>query len=292
MKNKSGLIKILIFIAAYIFLFFKIKNYDFSFIATLHPPLIIAVSFLMIINWMLESKKWQIILHAIHKKVSFFQAVKSVITGLSAGVITPNRIGEYAGRSMVGNNRHERTEIFLASLLSSAVQSTITFIAGLPAYWYVAQSYGNIMVSIEVAVIYLILVAIIFLVKKNEAKKLFALFQKQSLSFFFRIFGLSAIRFLIFAIQLFLIFQAFNYHPSFQNSFMALSAMYFMVMFIPSIFWAEPGIRGSTAAYIFPLWGINGKISVVAVSILWLVNVALPVAIGGIIILTTKNKER
>ncbi len=241
---------------------------------------------------MLESKKWQIILHAIHKKVSFFQAVKSVITGLSAGVITPNRIGEYAGRSMVGNNRHERTEIFLASLLSSAVQSTITFIAGLPAYWYVAQSYGNIMVSIEVAVIYLILVAIIFLVKKNEAKKLFALFQKQSLSFFFRIFGLSAIRFLIFAIQLFLIFQAFNYHPSFQNSFMALSAMYFMVMFIPSIFWAEPGIRGSTAAYIFPLWGINGKISVVAVSILWLVNVALPVAIGGIIILTTKNKER
>ena len=291
MKNKNRIIKILIFIIAYTFLFFKIKDKDFSFISNLNIFYLLVSIALMLANWLLESKKWQIILKAINKEISFHESIISVMTGLSAGIFTPNRIGEYVGRSLIGNNKKEKTEIFIASIISSIIQSSVTLISGIFAYFYILKKYNKSYVFIALIFIYIAILSFLAFLKKENVKKVVLTFKNKGILFFLKIFSLSAIRFLIFSIQLFFVFLSFNSPESFGKIFIAISGLYFITMFIPSFFWSELGIRGSIAAYIFPLCNINAELSIIAISVIWLINIALPISISGIYTLTI-GKER
>lgn len=63
-------------------------------------PFFLAVIALMPINWWLEVKKFQWLLKP-HYQWSFMQSLRAVLVGLGAGSLTPNRIGDYAGRAVV-----------------------------------------------------------------------------------------------------------------------------------------------------------------------------------------------
>ena len=52
---------------------------------------------LVFVNWGFEAKKWKLLITPI-QKMSFFTAFKSVLTGVTLSLNTPNRIGEYGGR--------------------------------------------------------------------------------------------------------------------------------------------------------------------------------------------------
>jgi len=52
-----------------------------------------AVVVLMPLNWGIESRKWQVlVLHV--QRFSFLSAFKSVLSGCSVTMLTPNRVGE------------------------------------------------------------------------------------------------------------------------------------------------------------------------------------------------------
>ena len=91
------------------------------------------------------------------------------------------------------------------------------------------------------------------------------------------VFLLSLVRFVIFVLQAYFVAMAFGYSGSFSGIFIAMSLMYFVVMFIPSFFWVEIGIRGSVASFTFPLVGIGAGIGISTVSIVWILNIALPI---------------
>ncbi|MFI5204605.1 MAG: hypothetical protein ACHQF2_08935, partial [Flavobacteriales bacterium] len=59
----------------------------------------LAVAVLCLANWWLESIKWKIMINRI-TPCSFSKAAQSVLMGCSFGFITPNRIGDYAGRTI------------------------------------------------------------------------------------------------------------------------------------------------------------------------------------------------
>src|SRR6478672_2867435 len=59
--------------------------------------LLIAVVLLMGANWSVEAAKWKILVTVI-RPVTFRQAFKAVLSGLSFSMAMPNRMGEYAGR--------------------------------------------------------------------------------------------------------------------------------------------------------------------------------------------------
>ena len=52
---------------------------------------------LVFVNWGIEARKWQVLLRTL-QPVSFFTAYKSVLSGVTLSINTPNRIGEYGGR--------------------------------------------------------------------------------------------------------------------------------------------------------------------------------------------------
>ncbi|MBL4649703.1 MAG: hypothetical protein JKY03_08230 [Aureispira sp.] len=71
-------------------------------------PLLLLVLILMPLNWLFETQKWLTLLRKI-ESISFYQALKVVLVGLSLSLFTPNRVGEYGGRVMMvskGNRLH------------------------------------------------------------------------------------------------------------------------------------------------------------------------------------------
>ncbi|MEX2590199.1 MAG: hypothetical protein WD334_08335, partial [Chitinophagales bacterium] len=53
--------------------------------------------FLMPVNWILESLKWKMLMQRI-EPLTFTNSFRSVLSGVTFTMFTPNRIGEYAGR--------------------------------------------------------------------------------------------------------------------------------------------------------------------------------------------------
>lgn len=93
------------------------------------------VGLLSIVNWGLETKKWQILVSPI-EKVSYGRAFKSVLSGLSLSLFLPNRLGEYFGR-MVFMEEGNRLRSVPLSVIGSVSQLIITLIAGIAGMLYV-----------------------------------------------------------------------------------------------------------------------------------------------------------
>ena len=56
-----------------------------------------AVILLAFVNWGLEARKWQVLVKPV-QDMNFLRAYKSVLSGLTLSLNTPNRMGEYGGR--------------------------------------------------------------------------------------------------------------------------------------------------------------------------------------------------
>jgi len=62
--------------------------------------LLIFVIVLMPVNWFLESLKWKKLMKSF-LNISIKDAIKAVLVGVSFGVVTPARLGEYGGRVLM-----------------------------------------------------------------------------------------------------------------------------------------------------------------------------------------------
>ena len=83
---------------------------------------------LVFVNWGLEAKKWQVLLRTL-QPFSFFTAYKSVLSGVTLSINTPNRIGEYGGRILyVGEGK--RIKAISLSIAGSISQLIITLFMG------------------------------------------------------------------------------------------------------------------------------------------------------------------
>ena len=94
------------------------------------------VLLLMILNWVLESLKWQYLARKL-VKISLWQAIEGVFCGLTWAVFTPNRIGEYGGRVLFLPNRKRIYGVFVMAV-GSFGQNVITNFTGLAAsLWFI-----------------------------------------------------------------------------------------------------------------------------------------------------------
>ena len=88
----------------------------------------------MMVNWAIESLKWKMLVSHV-QKVSFFTAVKAVLTGLSFSMFVPNGIGEYFGR-IVYMREGNRLRSISVTIVGSISQVLVTIVAGCAALIY------------------------------------------------------------------------------------------------------------------------------------------------------------
>ena len=313
MKSKlSTILRVVVAVVSLAFIAFKIHEQvragvqaDFAVVDI--SPLVAAV-LLMPFNWLTEAAKWRV-LTANLQPLSAWQALKSVLSGLAVSMLTPNRVGDFAGRIALlePENRSAGT---MSSFVGAYAQMLAIAVFGVVAFgtgWSVLPDFLLWTASCRALVMVVLLVAAALLVGiyffGGRAASRFSFGRWPWFENFVRAAGqhspgqlaaalcLSLLRSAVFMLQFGLVLASTGLHLTFATAFCAVSLMYCFVSVIPSFALVEWGVRGSMALlFIMPIGGQPAQI-VTATAVVWLMNVAFPAAVGALLLFLPTHRR-
>jgi len=274
------------------FQYFRNYSWDFENIDLI--PFFLAV-LLIFFNWGIEAYKWKFVLRKI-QKISLLQSTKGVLAGVSASVIMPNRIADYLGRIFYLQNLN-RAKAIVATVVSNYSQLLVTLLTGLIGIpWFL----GNVFPAYTIIPVILIFIFLIYLYfnlelivqfipdKFKRLKQIIRVVEYYQSSSLKTLLGLSGIRYLVFALQYFLLFKAFGVEISNINLLMAIPVIFLIQSFVPSVVLIDLGIRGIVVLFIFSNELTTEDPLLLASYSLWFINLIIP-ALAGVIFLAFKR---
>ncbi len=303
-------IKIIIVLASWIFVGYKISNFEnienlgsyFSDLNTSQIVYLVLILLLMPINWLLEAIKWRNLIFSI-EKLGIFKSLLAVWTGVTIGSITPNRIGEFGGRILFLKKENRITASGL-TLYGDLSQFIITFCIGLSSFLVLIKFYllNSTIQSFETVVIAFSLIAIIissfiyfkinwivnYLKKIKIFKKLsekFNKFEEIPTKLKIKTLFFSALRYLIFTSQFYFSLRFFKIEIGITETFISIASVYLASTVIPNIPFAEIGIRLSFSTIFIGLFTPKVAEILLSSTMIYLINVLFPIIFGGITIL-------
>lgn len=269
---------------------------------------LIAVFLLMIVNWGIEAFKWKLSVQKI-QQVSYFTAFKAILSGTSFSVTTPNRVGEYLGRVLYMNEGN-RLKAISHTIAGSMSQLIITLFMGLlglivlrkpienshilSGLWTQVMIYGVLFVLLILTVFYFRLSLIIKWIDRLPGVRKYA-WLIQGLEGFnatlmLQLLSLSAVRFLVFVIQYYLLFRLFSVDISWWQGLWAVSVSFLVMAVVPTIaLFTDLSLRGEVSLTLIGLFSKNTLgIGLTSVSI-WFINLIIPALVGSLLILSIKR---
>ncbi len=253
-------------------------------------PLLMLSLLFYLLNWLSEAYKWKIALKPTFQ-MSVGMAFKSIFKGITYGIATPNRIGEFAGRVTVLPFELRKYAIGKHMILSVS-QSVVTVTWGLVALFFSPYLqldllkaissflYTNPMVSL--AIFMLSILSFSFWTKsKWFDKQILTRIKKiiPSVKEFLIYLSISQFRYLAFLAQYMTLLAIFDIPFSFLLMW-HISLMLLLITYVPSTFLTQLGIRGSIALFCLSPFGISPLVILLVTSILWLINAAVPALLG------------
>lgn len=309
-KNKVFvIIKWIVMLTAYSFLIVKLARIEywhelkitFQHIDFNRISLLILILVLLPLNWWLESVKWQCLMKK-SLKLPIRSAVKSVLAGIGTGYISPNRVGDFAGRILYLPKEYRVTGVVMSVLNSITQNIVITVFGVVGAVLFFSENYKDNGISsylfwIELWIFITVLFVVLLpcLTKKLKCGKWGKKIQEavRSLSSFkfsdlLSVLWISTLRYGVYSVQYFLMLHFFQIEVTALQALIAIPTMYLFITFTPSLAAAEPAIRGSYAVLIFSAFSTN-TIGIMLTGILvWLINFVVPMVLGTVVIGKTK----
>jgi hypothetical protein len=268
----------------------KIDQIDISFfkLKAISEQLIsfVLLLFLMGLNWFIESIKWKFALKNI-QKISLKTAISSVLAGISTGIFTPNRVGEFVGKIFF-LEEDSREKAISVNIIASYSQLLVTILLGTFAL-LVASSSVLILVVVFLVVMYINITKIInWIINKFNISFLgkVEFTNKTDLGILFLF---SLFRYLVFLVQFIVSLKLVGININLFVSIKSIAAYYLYLAAIPTYAWSELGVRGALAVKIFDTVTNNPLQILSASSLLWIVNIALPALIGLFFLLKEKK---
>ncbi|MBX9734028.1 MAG: flippase-like domain-containing protein [Chitinophagaceae bacterium] len=274
------------------------------------------VVILMLANWGIEARKWQI-QTANMEKLSFLAACKAIFAGQAMGFSTFNRIGEPAGRAIFLREGNRLRGVVL-SFVGSMAQIITTFvmgaicllylrlnmldsthqIPGLSIFWLDSLIY-IITVGVSLfSLAYFRMPGLIELLERIPIVTKYRFFVERlevfSYSQLFRILGYSFLRFFVFLLQYYLMSSVFDISIFWLDVFALVGVLLLVLAIVPTITLAELGLRGQVSLILFGLFTSNSLGIIAMAASIWLINLLLPAILGTIFVLGVrifKNKS-
>lgn len=259
------------------------------------------VVLLMVVNWGIEAWKWRCLVAPI-QQLPFVRAFTATIAGTTIGLITPNRVGEFAGRVLFLDPEH-RIEGSFATLLGSIAQFVVTLLLGgvaLAFSSYLRSSSAepslawNVVVCsaflIGCAAVFLffspgafarLLLAIPWLKRFDRHAHVLDSFRREELM---RVFLLSLLRYVVFTVQFAIVLVTIA-DVDVAEAMLAVPVVFLITTLVPTMALTELGVRGSVAVTFIP--GDHVGI-IVSTALIWAINIAVPALVGGIILLLAR----
>jgi hypothetical protein len=315
-KIFSYLLKAVILVLAGLFIFHRVNNntnlrqFETLISHITRSQAITTMTFvvlLMVVNWVLESFKWQYLVRAL-VSVSIWEAIEAVFCGLTWAIFTPNRIGEYGGRVMFLPNRKRIHGVF-AMAVGSFGQNVITNITGLLAtLWFIYYFLNiNTWLYLGVAVLisaFLIVLNIFYFNIKwlvglldrirflQKYRRFFDIMGRYSYRELLIVLGYSLARFFVFSFQYYLVIHLLLPELPFVQMMLTVIVFIFIQSAMPSLDLLDIGVRSFTAAHLFS-YITNQQLAIIAaVSSIWLVNLIIPAALGSVFVLKLRFFDR
>ncbi|NVO18505.1 MAG: flippase-like domain-containing protein [Bacteroidetes bacterium] len=274
-------------------------------------PGLLLVCLLMLINWSVESLKWQQLVNKI-EQISFLKAVQSVLSGVTVSIFTPNRTGEFIGRAFILKNAQPGWAVLL-TIIGSLSQLLVTILIGTVALAFTYQSYipsgviipewahigmisGILMLNISLILFFFNVpffgLSLKMLFRKPESRiaSYFKVISTLSRKELIQVFLLSTLRYAVFSLQFYLIFKLFGIELPVRAALYIIPLIYLALAVIPTFALSELGVRGSVSLFLiggYFLSSTGTSLSesmslgiVLAAALLWIINLAIPAIIG------------
>ena len=300
--------KILILVASYTYLGYKLltfHQYDTLAMQWEKTPLsqiwwLAGVIALLPLNWLLEAVKWKMLTARV-QNITLNNSVKAVLSGISTGFFTPNRVGELVGRIAFLEPENRKAGVTL-SIVNSITQNIVMALYGIPAciLFFVYTSgklHPDILRFTELAMIGILIAGLIFLTLPrwnwklrtskiyNYLKTYTDCLSAYNLKDLVRIVGISMLRYAVFCVQLYCMLRFFNIALTPWQAVMSISTTYLLVTFTPSLAFSEAAVRCSYAVLIIGAY--SGQVVNIALAgvCIWAVNFIIPMLIGSMVMI-------
>jgi uncharacterized membrane protein YbhN (UPF0104 family) len=315
-KIFSYLLKAVILVLAGLFIYHRVNNnanlkqFETLIAHVSRKQVIVTMSFvvlLMVVNWVLESFKWQYLTRAL-VKITAWEAIEAVFCGLTWAIFTPNRLGEYGGRVMFLPNRKRIHGVF-AMAVGSFGQNVITNVLGLTALMWFAYTFHplNVWAAVGlsfVAISFMVLILVFYfhirwlvmLLNKisflRKYHRFFDIMGRYRAAELLNIMWFCLARFFVFSFQYYLVIHLLMPQIPLFPMMMMVFILFFIQSALPSLDLLDVGVRSMTASAFF-VYITDQKLAVIAaVSAIWLINLIIPAILGSVFVLKLKFFDR
>ncbi len=274
----------------------------------LAPPFLFGwVLILLPVNLLLEIIKWHV-LTSKFTEPRFSDAVKGVLVGNFYTLFTPNRIGDGIGRMhyLPANNKVRATYAFLNGSIAQSI-ATLSFgslallfsglwLTSADLNWYQPLAF------VKWPVFGLTLLILLLYIEPGWIRMLrdslptsgwigkrAATLQAYSRREHALLLLLSVLRYIVFATQYYLVLVWFGFTGEAFDAYARIALIYTVTTLIPTVALAELGLRESMAVLMLPAGGISPEAAFSATFLLYLVNIAVPAAVGGLLFVQMKK---
>ena len=267
------------------------------------PGWLLAAAALLPLNLWLESHRWHRLVQRVAPDVGAGEAFRAVLTGYPIGLLTPGRVGDYAGRALALRGRG--TDGWTLAALTFAERMAtlaccLTVGLGAVAVLLATQAeianpaWGTLFACALFATA--AFVALLLRPRRaravlgavlpfEKARRLLATLDAFTAADARRLLGLSLVRYGVFSTQFVLLVRAFDAAAPLGWTAVAVALVYFAKSAVPSFTLADLGIREGFAVYFMGLYGIaeaaafNGALALFGLNILLPALIGLPLAL-------------
>ncbi|MBC7382055.1 MAG: flippase-like domain-containing protein [Bacteroidia bacterium] len=294
---------------------YKINSLFYEFSESDHTASLFYLVFALLLvffNWGIESYKWQRLILK-YEKLSFKSAFKAVLSGVSLSIITPNQIGDFAGR-VIHLQVLNKIKGSLVTVIGHTAQVLVTCFFGLFAVWHLLlrsdagilavhkinintglvnfdAGYGHYFIPVffiflsllavwlylNLQYVYIYLRRFHWVIKFEKYIEVFGAYKSKELSI---ILFISFLRYLVFLLQYYLLLLFFDVHIQFLTAISCIVATFCIQSMVPSFFLLEIGLRGASALWFFGMFSTHTSGILMAAYSLWIINMMMPALLG------------
>ena len=289
------LVKLLIVGSAFYFIYNQLANNDQldweKFIILFRKKQSISgISFILllsVLNRFFEILKWQNLVSYLHK-ITLPEATKQVLGALTAGLFTPNGVGEYAGKALFFEKSKAKKIVFL-NLICNGIQMILSIVFGTIGFWVIGYRFWVLVILFSSFAFCLLGFGLKKIkIKGYSIEKLIHKINEIPKAIHQKNIFLAVCRYLIFSHQYYFLFLAFDVDLPYLTMMATIASVYFLASSLPTFQFLDFAIKGSVAVYFFGILGVNEWIVVFISTLMWFLNVVLPVIIGSYYVMNYK----
>jgi hypothetical protein len=258
---------------------------------------LLAACFLMPVNWLAETAKWRLFVHQL-QPISWYHALAAILSGVSFGIFTPNRLGEFGGR-LLFVDRKNHWNALLANLAGSLAQLMALLSAGIAGAWYFMTQFGYLTSwTTPLACLAILGTGLLFtaffcikstlrVVRKIPGTQWLSrripnlqILEQANRADLAKLLAWSGLRYLVYSTQYYCLLRFFDINPGLLTAYAGIALIFLLQTALPLPAIAGLMVRGNLAVFVWSHTGANEISSLATTFFLWIINLILPALLG------------